>query len=73
MRVILFGYSAFVIYTKTLTYLNSRSTISADWIYVFFQEIKVNWDDTPHVNNAENKKETGNAFTEKLLASDTKL
>ncbi|XP_074638240.1 sodium-coupled monocarboxylate transporter 1-like [Acropora palmata] len=37
------------------------------------KEIKVNWDDTPHVNNAENKKETGNAFTEKLLTSDTKL
>lgn len=37
------------------------------------KEIKVNWDDTPHVNNAENKKEIGETFAEKLLTSDTKL
>lgn len=37
------------------------------------KEIKVNWDDTPHVNNAENKKEIGDTFAEKLLTSDTKM
>ncbi|XP_029189907.2 sodium-coupled monocarboxylate transporter 1-like isoform X1 [Acropora muricata] len=37
------------------------------------KEIKVNWDDTPHVNNAENKKEIGDTFAEKLLTNDTKM
>ena len=55
------------------TYLPQLQRISADWIYVFFQEIKVNWDDTPHVNNAENKKEIGDTFAEKLLTNDTKM
>ena len=55
------------------TYLPQLQWISADSIYVFSQEIKVNLDDTPPLNNAENKKEIGDTYAEKLLESDTKM